>query len=125
MTKTEKYTLIKTIITDAKDNLTADYDYDTILAFCDAEIAAIANKAAKAREKAEEKKTAPNPLRDALYAALTPDEFLTIPELAVITNEAVGKVTYQLNALVKDELVEKTDVTKDGRKIKGFRKLAA
>ena len=73
------------------------------VAFAANEQVLLANKAAKAKAKAAEKKAEGDELRDAVEAVLT-DEFQTIADIAAqIEGEdvTVAKVTYRLGALVR------------------------
>ena len=129
MTKTETLNLIKTIIGEAKDTLSTDYNYDEALDYCEKEIAAIAKKAAKAKETAAAKKTEVNPLREALFEALSDSDFEPIATIVEKLNDpevTIYQATYQLNYLVKEEeRAEKADITVGNRKIKGYRKIWA
>ena len=129
MTKTETLNLIKTIIGEAKDTLSTDYNYDEALDYCEKEIAAIAKKAAKAKETAAAKKTEVNPLREALFEALSDSDFEPIATIVEKLNDpevTIYQATYQLNYLVKEEeRAEKADITVGNRKIKGYRKIGA
>lgn len=81
------------------------------------------NKAAKAKERAAEKKTEGDELRNAVEAALT-DEFQTIDSItAAIDGEDVtkSKVTARLTALVKAGLAHKEQIKlEDGRKVMAY-----
>ena len=94
-----------------------------IQAYVDTTLEQLAKKAAKAKEKATEKKVGGDALRDKIAALLT-DEYKTIAQIvAEIGDESVtaGKVTSRLTQLCKLDLAHKTDVkTEDGRKIKGY-----
>ena len=129
MTKTETLNLIKTIIGEAKDTLSTDYNYDEALDYCEKEIAAIAKKAVKAKETAAAKKTEVNPLREALFEALSDSDFEPIATIVEKLNDpevTIYQATYQLNYLVKEEeRAEKADITVGNRKIKGYRKIGA
>lgn len=91
----------------------------------------LATKAAKAKEKAAEKKVEGDELRDAVQAALA-DEFEPIADIAArVEGEdvTVAKVTYRLTALVKAGLAEKAEikVSAEGektRKIMGYKAVA-
>ena len=121
MTKKEMYSLIAELCADNAD----------IVAFCENEVAKLDAKAAKAKEKAAEKKVEGDELRDAVQAALT-DEFEPIADIAArVEGEdvTVAKVTYRLTALVKAGLAEKAEikVSAEGektRKIMGYKAVA-
>lgn len=121
-TKREFYEMIKEIV--AED--------ETLVAFCEKEIAAIDAKAEKAKERAAAKRAEGDALREAVQAVLT-SEFQTIDE---ITGKVVGffilnkgeevtktKVTARLTQLVKAEIAEKTDVKneKTGKTVKAYK----
>lgn len=95
-----------------------------LVEFCNTKIAQIENKALKAKEKAAEKKANGDELRDLVQKTLT-KEFQTVDALVVaIGNDDItkGKIVNRLTSLVKNELVEKTDVkTDDGRTVKAYR----
>ena len=87
----------------------------------------LAKKAAKAKEKAAEKKVEGDELRDAVQAVLT-DEYQPIADIAAqIDGEdvTVSKVTYRLTALVKAGIAEKADMKVEAgektRTVKGYR----
>ena len=98
------------------------------VAFAANEQVLLANKAAKAKAKAAEKKAEGDELRDAVEAVLT-DEFQTIADIAAqVEGEdvTVAKVTYRLGALVKAGKAEKAEVKVSGegekvRKVMGYK----
>lgn len=88
-----------------------------IVAFCEKEIAALDNRAAKAKERAAIKRAEGDELQAAVLAALT-DEFATraeITERVGNPDASVAKVGYRLTQLVasgdavKDEAVVESD----------------
>ena len=101
-----------------------------VTAYCDKTLEQLANKAAKAKEKAAEKKNEGDELRDAVEAVLT-DEYQVIgdifPQVADEAGEiTTAKVTYRLTALVKAGIAEKAEVKVSGegektRKVMGYR----
>lgn len=102
---------------------------DALAAFAENEIALLDKKAEKAKERNKTKAKEENPLRKAALEALT-DEFTPIADItAAIDMEdvTVAKVTYQLNALVKDGMAEKQPVKiagaegKKARTVQGYR----
>jgi hypothetical protein len=131
ITKKEMYAAIK----EAFETGACKFDKDTVIAFCDKEITALDNKAAKAKERAATKKAEADVLYDQVADALNTEEFQTIADIAATVAEVnadatVSKVTYRLTKLVEAGVAEKTDVTIPGgegvkaRKVKAFRKLA-
>ena len=131
ITKKEMYAAIK----EAFETGACKFDKDTVIAFCDKEITALDNKAAKAKERAATKKAEADVLYDQVADALNTEEFQTIADIAAAVAEVnadatVSKVTYRLTKLVEAGVAEKTDVTIPGgecvkaRKVKAFRKLA-
>ena len=78
-------------------------DVDSIVAFCEKEINALATRAEKAKERAAEKRAEGDELQAAVLAALT-DEPATRQDVAArIEGEdvTVAKVGYRLTQLVK------------------------
>lgn len=110
------------------DDNTVEVSYDAIVEFCEKEKAALANKAAKAKENAAKKKTE-DALLNLVEAALT-SEPQTIAEIVEKLVEAdpdvtAAKVTSRLKTLVDNKVVVKSDVsvpTSEGKKrtIKGY-----
>ena len=84
----------------------------------------LAAKAAKAKEKQAEKKTAGDELRNIVQAVLT-DEYQVIADITAqvdVEDITPSKVTARLSQLVKAGIAEKEDVkTADGIKVKGYR----
>ena len=114
-TKREFYEMIKEIV--AED--------ETLVAFCEKEIAAIDAKAEKAKERAAAKRAEGDALREAVQAVLT-NEFQTIDEITgKVEGEEVtkAKVTARLTQLVKAEIAEKTDVKNEetGKTVKAYK----
>lgn len=103
ITKKEKYGIIAEAMADNA----------MIVEFCEAEIAALEKKAEKAKERAAKKKAEGDELKEVVKSVLT-SEFQTIADIAEqIEGEdiTVGKISYRLNALVKDGFAVKEDVT--------------
>jgi hypothetical protein len=93
------------------------FDAETVMAFCDKEIASLDAKAMKAKERAAAKKAEADVLLDVVKDALT-DEFRPIADIAAPILEAnpeedwsVAKVTNRLTKLVASGVAEKTQVT--------------
>ena len=108
---------------------TGDVTAADVTTYCDKTLEQLANKAAKAKEKAAEKKVEGDELRDAVEAVLT-DEYQVIgdifPQVADEAGEiTTAKVTYRLTALVKAGIAEKADMKVEAgektRTVKGYR----
>lgn len=88
---------------------------DQLKAFAENEIAQLDKKAAKAKEKAAEKKADGDALRDTVEAVLT-DEFQTVADVsAQIEGEdvTIGKIRNRLSELVRMGVAEKATVSVD------------
>ena len=91
--------------------------------FIDAEMARLAAKAEKAKERAAAKKVEGDELREVVKAVLT-DEFQAIDAIvAQIDGEDVTKanVTARLTQLVKAEMAEKDQIKVGDRKVMAYR----
>ena len=106
ITKSEKYTMLENILANMEgDNV------PMLVEFVQAEKAALANKAAKAKAKAAEKKTEIDELGNAVLAVVT-DEPMgrdQITDLVDFEDKTVAKVGARLNKLVELGLVAKTE----------------
>lgn len=99
---------------------------EEIKKFALAEIVLLDKKAEKAKERSKAKKAAGDELAKAVEMALSPTTFEPI---AVITDRIEGaditthKVIYRLNALIKEGIAEKKEITLEstGRKVQGYR----
>lgn len=107
-------------------------DNDEVVKFCANEIALLDKKAAKAKEKAAEKRAANDALADAVYAVLSDTDFEPIADItARVDGDEVtaAKVTYRLSQLVKAGAAEKAEIVIEatdggkGRKCVGYRKV--
>lgn len=126
VTKRERYESIKALVEAV--GAVEGIDTDGIVAFCDKEIAALATRAEKAKERAAEKRAEGDELQAAVLAALT-DELASRQE---VTNRiegedvTVAKVGYRLTALVKAGAAVKEDLVVEGedgksKKVAGYR----
>lgn len=91
--------------------------------FIDAEMARLAAKAEKAKERAAAKKVEGDELREVVKAVLT-DEFQAIDAIVdQIDGEDVtkAKVTARLTQLVKAEMAEKDQIKVGDRKVMAYR----
>lgn len=127
ITKREMYEAIK----ETFETGSCKYDADTVVAFCEKEIASLDSKAAKAKERAAAKKAEADQLYDQVASVLT-DEFQVIADIAAGVAElnddaSVSKVTYRLGKLVEAGVAEKTQVTipasegSKARKVQAYR----
>lgn len=92
---------------------TCPYAPEDVIAFCEHEIDLLEKKNAKAKERAASKAKEADALQNAVAEALSAD-FEPIAEIAARVNHpdaTVSKVTYRLNALVKEGVAEKSEVT--------------
>lgn len=95
---------------------------EDVFAYVDTTLAQLAAKAAKAKERAAEKKVEGDALRDAVLAVLT-DEYQPIASIAAkLDAEDVtpAKVTARLTQLVKADLANKTQIKVGDRKVMGY-----
>ena len=126
--KTTKKDFYNAIIALAEGNA-IDIATDDIVAFANKEIAALERKAAKAKETAAKKKSEDDPIMAAVLEVLEAnDDFLTIPAVTAaigVEDYTTSKVQYRLNALVKAEQAETTDLKVDKRTVKGFKLIRA
>ena len=113
LTKRDYYTAIKTLI----ETGSCDINDEDVITFCENEIDLLDKKAAKAKERAAAKKAEGDALADAVKAALSADEFESIPTIAAkIEDEdaTVSKVTYRLSKLVANGDAVKQAITIPG-----------
>ena len=118
ITKAQKYAMIEDIL-----NAVDGDNIDMLIEFVQAEQAALANKAAKAKAKAAEKKTEIDDLGNAVLGVLngtpkTRDEVFALVE-DFSNDVSVAKVGARLTRLVDAGLVVKTEVkavTASGKK---------
>jgi hypothetical protein len=126
ITKRERYESIKALVEAV--GAVEGIDTEGIVAFCDKEIAALATRAEKAKERAAEKRAEGDELQAAVLAALT-DELASRQEVTDrIEGEdvTVAKVGYRLTALVKAGAAVKEDLVVEGedgksKKVAGYR----
>jgi len=118
ITKMDKYKMIEDILATV-DNDNAEM----LIEFVKAEQAALANKAAKAKERAAEKKTERDELCDAVLGALTSEPMTRDEVFALVENTGdeitVAKVGARLTKLVSMGLADKVEtkaVSASGKK---------
>ena len=101
-----------------------DIDAETVIATLETAVAQIDAKAAKAKERAAEKKTAGDALRAEIEALLT-DEFQTadaITEQVTAKDVTKSKVVSRLSQLVAAGVAAKEQIkTEDGRKLMAYK----
>lgn len=118
MTKAMRFEQIKAVI-EASDV----EQKDEMLEFIDAQMAALAAKAEKAKERAAARKAEGDELRAVVKACLT-DEFQPIDDIVVkIEGEDVtkAKVTARLTQLVKTEEAVKEQIKVGDRKVMAYK----
>lgn len=122
-TKSDKLTDIKAILAQVE---TTDYDVPTLIEFVDGEIAALARKAAKAKEKAAEKKTERDELCEAVYAVLTTEPQTRDQVFEQIDGDdiSLAKVGARLTKLVASGDVVKTEIASTSTSGKKSTKMA-
>ena len=100
-----------------------DIDAETVIATLETAVAQIDAKAAKAKERAAEKKTAGDALRAEIEALLT-DEFQTadaITEQVTAKDVTKSKVVSRLSQLVAAGVAVKEQIKVDDRKLMGYK----
>lgn len=121
LTKKDYYAALRTMVEGIE--MVGDIPADEVLAFIDKTVEQIDAKAARAKEKAAEKKTEGDELRAAVEAILT-DELQTIDAItAQVESEDVtkSKVTARLTQLVKTDIARKEQVKDEsGRKVMAY-----
>ena len=120
VTKKEYYVMLKEVVENSNSE-----NKDELVEFIEKQITRLDNKAAKAKERAAEKRAEGDELRALVEATLT-DEYQTIADITEqIDNEDVtkAKVTARLTQLVKDGLAVKEEAkTEDGKKVMVYRR---
>ena len=114
LTKTEILTNIRDLLATIDVEFTnSELTADMAIEFCDKEIAALAKKAAKAKETAAAKKAEGDELRDRVQAVLTEEWMAAADVVEAIGDEEItmGKVIPRLTALIKAGLAEKNQAT--------------
>ena len=99
-------------------------DNEVIVEFCAAEVAKLDAKAAKAKEKAAEKKAAGDELYAVIVEAVGADSMTAEDVLASIDGEdlTVAKVRARLSQAVKNGVLVKESVKVDGKAKMHYRK---
>lgn len=88
-------------------------DRETLVAYCEKELASLEHKAEKAKERAAAKREAGDELQNLVASVLTPDfagrEDITARVQETDPEATVGKVGYRLTALVKAGIAQKAE----------------
>ena len=107
MTKTQMFEMIKDMLADNAD----------VVAFCDAQIEALANKAAKAKAKAAEKRAAGDELYAIVVSCLSNEGQTREDILAKIDGEdlSVAKIGARLTQAIKNGVAVKDSIKGDGK----------
>ena len=131
VTKRDMFVAIKAIaesgslhMPDFDENITDEM----VAEFCGKEIAALDNKAVKAKERAAAKRAENDELLEVVRSVMSTEEFETIKEItARIEGEDITdhKVMNRLSALVRDGIAEKSTVTVPATETSKARKLVA
>lgn len=125
ITKKDILTAIATLISEGTEIQVGEtvVTGNDIARYIDLTIQQLDRKAEKARERAIEKKTEGDALRDAVAAVLTDDfqSIDTITSQVNVEDVTKSKVTARLTQLCKIGLAHKSQIkTEDGRKVMGY-----
>ena len=130
VTKREMYSAIRTAVETQAVDFGDTVTVQMVMDFCDKEIATLDARAGKAKERAAQKKAQGDEMTEAVYAALSTDEFepiTTIVPKVDAEDVTVGKVVYRLTKLVEAGAVEKSQITlpateeTKSRKVQGYK----
>jgi uncharacterized protein (DUF885 family) len=107
MTKTQMFEMIKELLADNAE----------VVEFCDAQIEALANKAAKAKAKAAEKRAAGDELYAAVVACLTSEGQTREDILNQVEGEdlSVAKIGARLTQAIKNGVAVKDSIKVEGK----------
>ncbi len=117
MTNREKFEKISAVFATLDDA-----DRDEIMEFCEKEIAAIARRNEKAKERATSKRAEGDALRERIYETLGEEPKAIADIVAELADDTItpSKVVARANALVKEGRVTKTTIKVDGRKLVAY-----
>ena len=121
LTKKDYYGMIREIVVESDIE-----NKDELVAFVDKQVEAIDTKAAKAKEKAAEKKADGDALRAQVEGLLT-NEYQTAEDILAQAQGAdltKGKITARLTQLIKAGVAEKETIKVEDRKVMGYRLIA-
>ena len=127
LTKKDFYVAIKEFIVMSEETKVGNLDAEEVIAFIDKTVEQIENKAAKAKEKAAEKRNEGDELFNAVIRALT-EELQTIDEITEAVVAATGdeeitksKVTARLTKAVNADMARKEQVKGgSGRRVMAY-----
>lgn len=127
LTKKDFYAAIKEMIVMSEVDMVGEISAEEVLAFIDKTVEQIDNKAAKAKEKAAEKKAESDVLFQTVMSTLT-DELQTIDEITEAVVAATGdeeitksKVTARLTKAVNADMARKEQVKGgSGRRVMAY-----
>lgn len=121
LTKKDFYAAIRGMVEDVE--MVGEIPADEVLAFIDKTVAQMDAKAARAKEKAEEKRAEGDELRTVVEAVLT-EKLQTIDAITAqvdIADITKSKVTARLTQLVRADIARKEQVKDEsGRKVMGY-----
>lgn len=121
LTKKDFYAAIRGMVEDVE--MVGEIPADEVLAFIDKTVVQMDAKAARAKEKAEEKRAEGDELRTAVEAVLT-EKLQTIDAITAqvdIADITKSKVTARLTQLVRADIARKEQVKDEsGRKVMGY-----
>lgn len=117
MTNREKFEKISAVFATLDDA-----DKDEIMEFCEKEIAAIARRNEKAKERATSKRAEGDALRERIYETLGEEPKAIADIVAELADDTItpSKVVARANALVREGRVTKTTIKVDGRKLVAY-----
>ena len=124
LTKKDFYAALRGMVEGIE--MVGEIPADEVLAFIDKTVEQIDNKAAKAKEKAAEKKTEGDELFKTVIEALTEDlqtiDEITEAIIATTGNEEItkSKVTARLTKAVNADMARKEQVKKESRKVMAY-----
>ena len=127
LTKKDFYVAIKEFIVMSEETKVGNLDAEEVIAFIDKTVEQIENKAAKAKEKAAEKRNEGDELFNAVIRALT-EELQTIDEITEAVVATTGdeeitksKVTARLTKAVNADMARKEQVKGgSGRRVMAY-----
>lgn len=127
LTKKDFYAALKEMVIMSEVDMVGEIPVNEVIAFIDKTVEQIDNKAAKAKEKAAEKKAENDVLFQTVISVLT-DELQTIDEITEAVVAATGdeeitksKVTARLTKAVNADMARKEQVKKNaGKKVMAY-----
>lgn len=117
ITKRERFETIAAMAKEMMNEGIGDYDFEGIVEFCEAEVEALANRAAKAKERAAAKRAEGDELQATVLGVLT-----DIPQTRQEVFDQIdggedislAKIGYRLSSLVKSGKAIKSEVVVEG-----------